>query len=179
MLERLAVGNWSESLPSVTDALQWQSKIDSGRLARQTGRSEQEINAALAILGARGLAGYDVASGGYFHRVLPFDLDKVESLQPRLKSARPLIDNVTILSQEGPEVDAQVPGSDVTHFVRLRLAGNRCTCTWYARHQGARGPCKHILATRMRVEGTESIRVEETESTDSGNPDDSPRNTRN
>ena len=82
--------------------------------------SEGTIEAGLAVLGARGLAGYDTSSGRYFHRVLPFDVDKVEQLQPRLKNARGLVDQVEIVSQHGPDIDAKVPGSEFVHYVRLR-----------------------------------------------------------
>ncbi|WP_071605937.1 SWIM zinc finger family protein [Budvicia aquatica] len=27
----------------------------------------------------------------------------------------------------------------------------RCTCEWYGKHQGARGPCKHVLAVKKMV----------------------------
>jgi len=161
MLERLAVGNWQAALPGVADALNWQSHIEPSEIARTAQTGERDVEATLAVLGARGLAGFDVTTGKYFHRVLPFDLEKVEQLQPRLKSARGLVEQVEILSQNGPDVDATVPGSDFTHYVRLRLAGNKCTCAWYARHQGGRGPCKHILAARMKVEGVENVKIGE------------------
>lgn len=28
-------------------------------------------------------------------------------------------------------------------------AGDRCTCPWYAKHRGTRGPCAHVLAARI------------------------------
>lgn len=31
----------------------------------------------------------------------------------------------------------------------LRLGHDRCTCPWFAKHQGSRGPCKHVLAARL------------------------------
>jgi predicted nucleic acid-binding Zn finger protein len=37
--------------------------------------------------------------------------------------------------------------------VRLRAEGDRCTCPWFSKHQGQRGPCKHVLAARIFVEG--------------------------
>ena len=69
----------------------------SGADQRTCGLSEGAVEAALAVLGARGLAGYDTTSGRYFHRVLPFDLERVEQHQPRLKNARELIDHVEIV----------------------------------------------------------------------------------
>ena len=26
----------------------------------------------------------------------------------------------------------------------------KCTCTWYLKHQNSRGPCKHILAVKLK-----------------------------
>ena len=131
--------------------------------ARNCGLSEGAVEAALAVLGARGLAGYDTTSGRYFHRVLPFDLERVEQHQPRLKNARELIDRVEIVSHHGADVDAKVPGSDFDHYVRLRFEGNKCTCRWHSRYQGQRGPCKHILAARMKVEGVDRVTIGEAE----------------
>ena len=135
----------------------------SGANQAHCGLSEGAVEAALAVLGARGLAGYDTTSGRYFHRVLPFDLERVEQHQPRLKNARELIDRVEIVSHHGADVDAKVPGSDFDHFVRLRFEGNKCTCQWHSRYQGQRGPCKHILAVRMKVEGADNVKLSETE----------------
>ena len=28
---------------------------------------------------------------------------------------------------------------------------DRCTCPWWGKHRGTRGPCKHVLAARMAV----------------------------
>jgi uncharacterized Zn finger protein len=73
------------------------------------------------------------------------------------------LDQVQIVRQQGPDVDAKVPGSDFDHFVRLRFEGNKCTCRWHSRYQGQRGPCKHILAVRMKVEGADNVKLEDAE----------------
>ncbi|GHT26385.1 hypothetical protein FACS18942_03750 [Planctomycetales bacterium] len=92
-----------------------------------------------------------MGSASYYHRVLPFDLDLVEQLQPRLLNARKLIDEnkvrITLKSKERTE--AFVQGTDAEYFVRLTEDGAKCTCQWYAKHQGSRGPCKHILAAEL------------------------------
>lgn len=158
MLERLAVGSWDEALPRVRDHLAWQSQIDSAEIAMRCGLSEGAVEAALAVLGSRGLAGYDVTTGRYFHRELPFDLDKVEQLQPRLKNARKVLskESVRLLKRiDSTSFDLLVEGTGVEHHVRLRLEGDKCTCPWFSRYQGQRGPCKHILAARVFVEGAE------------------------
>ena len=34
-----------------------------------------------------------------------------------------------------------------------RRATDTCTCPWWGRHQGTRGPCRHVLAARMVLAG--------------------------
>jgi uncharacterized Zn finger protein len=82
---------------------------------------------------------------------------RVESLHPRLVDARKLVAEklVRIVSQTGTgdelRAEAYVQGTEVEHRVRLQPGtdGDRCTCPWYGKHQGDRGPCKHVLATRI------------------------------
>ena len=104
-------------------------------------------------LSAIGLLGYDLDERLFFHRRLPFKLSRILGLNPRLKSALKLLeeDKVEIIKQEGDYVEARVEGSGVHHTVILDQQGARCTCTWYSRHQGERGPCKHILATKKKI----------------------------
>jgi len=98
------------------------------------------------------LAGYDVAAGQYFHRELPFDLERVEAMQPRLKNARKLVEagGIQYLGQESGRERYGVPGTQTTHIVRLSGTGDDCTCPWFSRYQGQRGPCKHVLAARIK-----------------------------
>jgi hypothetical protein len=43
-----------------------------------------------------------------------------------------------------------VRGTHTTHRVRLAADGvESCTCQWWTTHRGRRGPCRHVLATRM------------------------------
>ena len=163
MLSRLATGQWQSAMPAVTDSLNWQSHIDINDISRDSQLAEAEVESALAVLGARGLVGFDVSSNKYFHRVLPFDMDKVEKQQPRLVAARKLIeaDGVTLFEETADGPNFQVAGTDVEHFVRLRPDGDRCTCQWFNRYQGHRGPCKHILAARIVQDGEDSSVVRE------------------
>ncbi len=109
------------------------------------------VRAALAKLGARGLVGYDLSEGAYFRRELPFDLSKVEKLQPRLLDARKLLaeNRVQISTKNEALVEAWVRGTDCEHCVKITAEGARCTCQWFAKHPGDRGPCKHILAVQI------------------------------
>lgn len=154
VLETLARSDWQSVLSRIRAQLTWQAHIDPTGVGASLGLDAKQVEVALAVLGARGLAGYDVASGCYFHRELPFDLDKVETLQPRLANARKLLaaDKVRVLQGADGGTDVQVAGTGTHHYVRLRQTGDRCTCPWFSRYQGKRGVCKHILAARLSVE---------------------------
>jgi len=82
----------------VQKQLNWEAQLDVDDLARETKLPTEDVEAALAVLGSRGLAGYDAGRAAYFHRQLPFDLDKVEQLQPRLKAARKLLESQQFLA---------------------------------------------------------------------------------
>lgn len=129
----------------VRAALRWQSSIDAAELSRQLDLPEQEIRSALAVLGSSGLVGYDLDSGRYFHRELPFDFSRVTRLHPRLTGARDLLrrGQATI-----DDTGAWIQGRDGEYRVRQDGAGLRCTCPWFARYSLSRGPCKHIVAVQ-------------------------------
>lgn len=159
VLSQLASSQWQDALPRVQAALEWQASLDADTLSEDLNFPRGEVEAALAVLGARGLAGFDANRGAYFHRELPFDLDRVEQLQPRLKNARKLVEGgkLRVLTESkglaAGESDVEVAGTDVMHTVRLRNTGDKCTCPWFSKYQGQRGPCKHILAARLLTDG--------------------------
>lgn len=108
-----------------------------------------------ASLSAMGLLGFDLAENQHFYRRLPFKLDRILQLNPRLKNARALLDaadDVQLVGVgAGGQTEARVRGTDVWHTVVVGgAAAARCTCSWFSSHQGQRGPCKHILAAQMR-----------------------------
>src|SRR5260370_930248 len=92
MLERLATDAHTNALPHVKAALRWQARIDTAEVSASSSLTPKQVEAALAVLGSRGLVGYDLARRAYFHRELPFDMEKVESLHPRLLDARTLVE---------------------------------------------------------------------------------------
>jgi hypothetical protein len=143
------------SLARVQASLKWQSRIEVSSLASRFSLSEEAVTAALSVLGTRGLVGFDVAEGKYYHRELPFDLSRVELLQPRLKDARKLLERqgVRIVRQDNDGIEALVAGTGVEHRVRISTDQARCTCPWFAKYRGGRGPCKHVLAVQILAEG--------------------------
>jgi len=155
-LADLAGGGWKGALPRVRASLQWEARIEPGAVAARCACDRETASAALAALGARGLVGYDLAEGAYFHRELPFDMEKIDDLQPRLIDARKLVAAGGVRIERNDtatgQVEAAVTGTDVEHLVRLGSDGDRCTCPWYAKHRTDRGPCKHILAVQIVLE---------------------------
>jgi hypothetical protein len=145
----------SAALLRVRAQLQWQAALDVKVLARELNVATEVVSDALRIIGASGLAGYDVFGGHYFHRVLPFDLSMLEDLHPRLKDAKSILmgEGVKVLSHR--PFEAEVNSGDVTHYVREVNKELRCTCAWFAKHQGERGPCKHVLAASTLRSATE------------------------
>jgi hypothetical protein len=151
VLTELAARERDRLLKLVQGMLKWQAEIRPEEFAANWNAAPENLRQAFATLGSRGLVGYDLARGAYFHRELPFDLSLIEDLHPRLQSARKMVQagGVRILRTTKDWIEAEVPGNDVTHRVRLAEQGDRCTCPWHAKHQGTRGPCKHILAVQI------------------------------
>ena len=83
----------------------------------------------------------------YFHRDLPFDRSALDEMQPRMKAAEALhaIGAVEVADAE----NALVVSGDTTYSVRTDAESTSCTCLWFAKHRGERGPCKHVLAVQL------------------------------
>ena len=159
ILESLSGTRWQDVLESVKARLISGNSINSDQLSTDLNCERDSVTAALAVLGTRGLAGFDLNDETYFYRQLPFHLNEVEKLQPRLIAARKLIEQGGIEIRKrivrddvDTEYDITAAGSGVDHLVRLRNDQDRCSCPWFSRYRGKRGPCKHILAARMTVD---------------------------
>jgi hypothetical protein len=151
-LHRLADATPAAGLAAVRGALGWEPRLGVEALAATTGRSPDEVQGALAALALSGIVGYDLAEGGFFRRELPFDLGRTERLQPRLRDARRLVDEAAlrIETSDASGLAAWVAGpGGVEYRVRSTADGWSCTCPWYGRHRGDRGPCKHVLAVQL------------------------------
>lgn len=151
VLAALAAEERDQLVRMVQGMLKWQAEIRPEEFSANWDVSPESLRQAFASLGSRGLVGFDLSGGAYFHRELPFDMSLVEEMHPRLKNARKIVEDgaVRMLRQDEDAIEAEVPGTDVTHRIRLSEQGDRCTCPWHAKHQGARGPCKHILAVQI------------------------------
>jgi hypothetical protein len=125
-------------------ALDWRSRIDVPAAAGRLALTADRVLAGLGYLAASGRVGYDLAEESFFHRELPFGA-ALEDMHPRLASARALTDSGAVTLADGGAV---VRSGDVEHRVSFGAA-DRCTCPWWGKHQGSRGPCKHVLAARL------------------------------
>ncbi|WP_339814732.1 SWIM zinc finger family protein [uncultured Imperialibacter sp.] len=122
-------------------------------LAIEESLTVDELKSISSRMAAMGLLGFDLDDNEYFYRRLPFKTERILSLNPRLKGAEKLLeeDKVTIISKEDHRIEARVEGTGVHHTVLIQGEQSRCTCTWFAKHQGQRGVCKHILATKKKL----------------------------
>ncbi|WP_028103035.1 SWIM zinc finger family protein [Pseudoduganella violaceinigra] len=146
-LRALLRASGSNSLVNVRAQLAWQPVLDADAIAGKLALPAADVDDALRVLGASGLVGFDVLEGRYFHRVLPFDLTLVEDLNPRLAGARELLEQDAVRIVRERPFEAIVASGGTEHRVREVGEELHCTCPWFAKYQGARGPCKHVLAS--------------------------------
>jgi len=141
----------------VRSQLHWQPDLDASDLASDLDLSVDVVTDTLRVLGSCGLVGFDVFTDRYFHRVLPLDLSLVEDMHPRLSDARELLRQGAVTVVRPKPFDATVASGGVLQRVREMDGELSCTCPWFAKHQGQRGPCKHVLAAeaaRGKIQGT-------------------------
>jgi len=150
-LHALVLADDSHPLSAVRAQLNWQEALRADALAEQLQWPVSAVDHALQVLGASGLVGFDLAHSAYFHRVLPFDLSQLEDLNPRLADARALLRSGAVRLISTAPLEAQVQSADVSYLVREVVGVLRCTCPWFAKHQGERGPCKHVLAAQAAL----------------------------
>jgi SWIM zinc finger len=126
--------------------LGWGQPLDTGRLSNSAGLSSERTRSALMFLAAQGRVGYDLAQGAYFHRELPMKIDALLKMNPRLLDAKRLVSEGKVHLETG---GAGVDSGDLQHHVTFGPDGDRCTCPWWGKYSGTRGPCKHVLAARI------------------------------
>lgn len=145
-------------IPDISD--EWIDALDKYAYANQSFNAtmlavQESISLTMADnltarLAAMGLLGYDLDDQEFFYRRLPFKLSRINGLNPRMKNAEKLIDEgkVVILNNTKERTEARVEGTGVHHTVIVEEEKERCTCEWFSKYQGERGPCKHVLAVK-------------------------------
>ncbi|KUL33202.1 SWIM zinc finger domain-containing protein [Streptomyces regalis] len=154
VLDALATDEVAEDAELIAVLLAWEPRVDLADLAAASGLTPERVRAALIRLGTSGRVGYDTAEAAYFHRELPYDAERVERHNPRLRSARALV-SAGAVTLDG--VLGTVTAEDGhVHRVRDEAGVLSCSCLWWAKYRGGRGPCKHALAVRMVRRGIAS-----------------------
>lgn len=122
--------------------LAWEPVIDHASLARATGLVPSEVAAGVDALAVSGKVGYDLAEATWFHRELPYSHGRWQRDNPRLPAARALVDSGAVTpTADGWEIRV---GED-----RYWVAEGACSCSWWQRYTGSRGPCSHLLAAQL------------------------------
>ncbi|MEO3825064.1 SWIM zinc finger family protein [Actinomadura sp. B10D3] len=147
VLDALSTDEAAGDADLVGALLSFEPRVEPDLLAERSGLSLERTKAALVQLGTSGRVGFDAAEAAFFHRELPYDPARVADLNPRLRSARTLVEDGAV---RFTGEDAAVVLSNGTER-QVRFEGDRvtCTCPWWFDHRGRRGPCKHVLAARM------------------------------
>ena len=138
----------------VSSMLSFESQIDPVRLAEKAELSGTEMQPILGTLASVGQLGFDFGTHAYFHRPFPMREESLKDLHPRFADAQKLIqDGRVSLDSDGSYL---VHSADSEYRVVLGASAtdDRCTCLWYTKYRGTRGPCKHALATRTFATGT-------------------------
>ncbi|MBL3803590.1 SWIM zinc finger family protein [Streptomyces sp. BRB081] len=147
VLEALADDETVQDAELVAVLLAWEPRIDVSALAAACGVTTARVRSALMRLATSGRVGYDTAEAAYFHRQLPHDSGLAERHNPRLRYARALLSAGAVTLDGAMGTVTAEDGH--THRVREDAGVLRCSCLWWARYRGGRGPCKHALAVRM------------------------------
>jgi hypothetical protein len=144
----------------VLTALAWRAEVRPADLADELAADPAEVAASLAALAAAGRVGFDLADGGYFGRELPFTGTGGERLQPRLRKARALVAAGAVRFEAtglSGSLVAWVAGRSTEYRVRIGADGRACTCPWWGKHPGDRGPCAHVLAAELAAAGSDEV----------------------
>jgi hypothetical protein len=146
VLKSLATDN-DVVVDAITVALSDGATMDLDQLSSAIGHDASAVDEGLTVLGAVGGVGHDVVTGRYYRRNLPLPSLGPEAMSPRLKTARRFVESGAVLVAEGR---FEVVSRSVTHVVHPVENGPwECTCTWWAKHHGDRGPCSHVLAAEI------------------------------
>jgi hypothetical protein len=146
-LHALADDDTAADADLVAALLSFEPRVEVDLLAERAGLPADRVRAALAQLGTAGRVGFDVTEAAYFHRELPYDPDRVERMNPRLRNARALVEAGAV-RLDGDLARVRVDD----HWQQVRFAADgaaSCTCPWWAQYRGSRGPCKHVLAASI------------------------------
>src|SRR5690554_3078750 len=150
----------------VLGALQksWVASTDD--LVRELRMPRKDVLGALGASTQAGLAIFDLSKDLWRARALsrePLPLESLRFKNEREEQAMKLVSSAEVRVQQGPtarQLIARVQG----HAVRVvidrdeRMLEAECECNFYQQNALRKGPCAHILATRMKAKRTTTTR---------------------
>ena len=150
LLDSLSTPKILEYADKIDNILKFESRLDIDKISKTIGIVKNDMNDAMELLAVSGKLGFDVRDRAFFHRELPDDPDRVLKDNPRLEGAKKLVEDTEYIYDN----IWHVKSGDTTYRVIFptdeNLENAKCTCTWYLKHQNSRGPCKHILAVKLK-----------------------------
>lgn len=150
LLDSLSDPKILEYADRIDDVLNFEPKLDLDSISKSTGIIKEDMDDAIELLAVSGKLGFDVRENAFFHRELPDDPDRILGDNPRLLAAKKLMESATYIEDNIWHVRSGDADYRVIYPVDGRAEDAKCTCSWYLRHQNSRGPCKHILAVKMK-----------------------------
>jgi len=149
----------------VFDALSKNHVEASGSLAKRLGLEKPIIESALGIFAQQGRVLYDMHKETYRVRELsgdPLPMDKLQFSNEREEKASNFVlaNLVTLGKTYQQETQTQIQGAvmdnaktystTVVIDENMKLVDASCNCWYFGQNKLHKGPCEHILATRIR-----------------------------
>ena len=150
LLDSLSTPKILECADKIDDILNFESRLDIDKISKSIGIVKNDMNDAMELLAVSGKLGFDVRDRAFFHRELPDDPDRVLKDNPRLEGAKKLVEDTEYIDDNIWHVKSGDTTYRVIYPTDENLENAKCTCTWYLKHQNSRGPCKHILAVKLK-----------------------------
>ena len=157
VLQALSNPNTAQNADMLSVLLSFEPRIDVPVMSARAGLDEAATRDALALLASSGQVGFDAHAGEYFHRPLPVHPEALTAMHPRLVGAKKLADSGAIErvgAGEHGTGEYSVRSGANTYTVVLpadpyAVEGYLCSCPWWLKYRGTRGPCKHALAVSI------------------------------
>lgn len=150
LLDSLSTPKILECADKIDNILNFESRLDIDKISKSIGIVKNDMNDAMELLAVSGKLGFDVRDRAFFHRELPDDPDRVLKDNPRLVGAKKLVEDTEYIDDNIWHVKSGDTTYRVIYPTDENLENAKCTCTWYLKHQNSRGPCKHILAVKLK-----------------------------
>jgi len=150
LLDSLSTPKILECADKIDNILNFESRLDIDKISKSIGIVKNDTNDAMELLAVSGKLGFDVRDRSFFHRELPDDPDRVLKDNPRLVGAKKLVEDTEYIDDNIWHVKSGDTTYRVIYPTDENLENAKCTCTWYLKHQNSRGPCKHILAVKLK-----------------------------